>query len=197
MVVSRFPSWLFPCGSCRWGSSSRAEAHGHSRRSVVLYEESVLPKASTPRVRLDSGSGCSCELRGPGLSSPGKSDSSPGPLARSALPRGMIGRAERITLGGSFPGQNLSFAGAGIGKVLAFGWNHPPYKISLALQRTLREADLGRPPVLGSTPFRVTASRHSWPRYPAIAGRVLLSILKKLRRTINHRTSSHPTKPPF
>jgi len=36
MVVSRFPSWLFPCGSCRWGSSSRAEAHGHSRRNVVL-----------------------------------------------------------------------------------------------------------------------------------------------------------------
>jgi hypothetical protein len=26
-----------PCGSCRWGSSPRAETHGHSRRNAVLF----------------------------------------------------------------------------------------------------------------------------------------------------------------
>jgi hypothetical protein len=43
----------------------------------AFCEESVLSGASTPLVRLDLGSGCSCELLDRGSSSPGESDSSP------------------------------------------------------------------------------------------------------------------------
>lgn len=49
---------------------------GNHAEAWCFCEESMLPGASTPLVRLDSGSGCSCELRGPGSSSPVESDSS-------------------------------------------------------------------------------------------------------------------------
>jgi hypothetical protein len=54
-----------------------------------------------------------------------------------ALPRGNIGRAESGHAGASSPERSFAVAGAGFGERFAVGWLHPPYRISMVLQRTV------------------------------------------------------------
>jgi hypothetical protein len=73
LSILALPLRVLPMGlfaSCRgtWAFTPKRGA---------FCEESVLSGASTPLVRLDLGSGCSCELLDRGSSSPGESDSSP------------------------------------------------------------------------------------------------------------------------